>query len=66
MKWHVVYEYKKGAWSIKAKFYVKPHWVEGTKGLLVAYVSHEMAAMPIYGKNLSEIFFSGTGGPIST
>ena len=24
-----------------------------------------MAATPIYGKNLSNIFFSGTGGPIS-
>ena len=26
----------------------------------------KMAAMPIYGKNLSKIFFSGTGSPIST
>ena len=26
----------------------------------------KMAAMPIYGKNLSKIFFSGVGGPIST
>ena len=25
----------------------------------------KMAAMPIYGKNLSKIFFSGTGKPIS-
>ena len=25
----------------------------------------KMAAMPIYGKNPSKIFFSGTGGPIS-
>ena len=25
----------------------------------------KMAAMPIYGKNPSNIFFSGTGGPIS-
>ena len=25
----------------------------------------KMAAMPIYGKNPSRIFFSGTGGPIS-
>ena len=24
-----------------------------------------MAAMPIYGKNLKTIFFSGTAGPIS-
>ena len=26
----------------------------------------KMATMPIYGKNPSTIFFSGTGGPIST
>ena len=26
----------------------------------------KMAAMPIYGKNLSKIFFSGTGGQILT
>ena len=26
----------------------------------------KMAATPIYGKNISQIFFSGTGGPIST
>ena len=26
----------------------------------------KMAAMPIYGKNPSKIFFSGTTGPIST
>ena len=26
----------------------------------------KMAAMPIYGKNPSKIFFSGTGGPILT
>ena len=26
----------------------------------------KMAATPVYGKNLSKIFFSGTGGPIST
>ena len=26
----------------------------------------KMAAAPIYGKNPSNIFFSGTGGPIST
>ena len=26
----------------------------------------KMATTPIYGKNLSKVFFSGTGGPIST
>ena len=26
----------------------------------------KMAAAPIYGKNSSKIFLSGTGGPIST
>ena len=32
------------------------------------HVGHmtKMAPMPIYGKNPSKIFFSGTGGPIST
>ena len=29
-------------------------------------VQVKMAAMPIYGKNHKKIFFSGTGGPIST
>ena len=35
---------------------------------LIANPGHmtKMAATPIYGKKLSKIFFSRTGGPIST
>ena len=52
---------------IKAKFYVEPPWVGGTIFCLrhLGHIS-KMAAMPIYGKNLSKIFFSRTGGPIFT
>ena len=55
------------AWPIKAKIYVEPPWVRGTKDFSW-HLGHmtKMAATPIYGKNLSKIFFSGTGGPIST
>ena len=54
------------AWPIKAKFYVEPPWVRGTK----VYSRHpghmtKMAATPIYVKNPSKIF-SGTSRPIST
>ena len=52
---------------IKAKFYVEPPWVGGTK-VCSRHVGHmtKMAATPIYGKNPSKIFLSGTGGLIST
>ena len=55
------------AWPIKAKFYVEPPWVGGTK-FCSRHLGHmtKMAAMPIYGKNPSKIFFSRTGGPIFT
>ena len=55
------------AWPIKAKFYVEPSWEGGTK-VCINGPGHmtKMAATPIYGKNPSKIFFSGTGGPIST
>ena len=54
------------ALPIKAKFYVEPHWVGGTK-VCSRHAGHmtKMAATPIYGKNPSKTF-SGTGGPIST
>ena len=54
------------AWQLKAKFYVEPYWVGGTK-VCSLHFGHmtKMATMPIYGKNPSKIFFSGTGGPIS-
>ena len=50
---------------IKAKFYVEPPWVGGTK-FCPRHLGHvtKMAATPIYGKNPSKIFFSRTGGPI--
>ena len=54
------------AWPIKAKFYVEPPWVGGTK-ICSRHLGHmtKMAATPIYGKNPSKIF-SRTGGPIFT
>ena len=57
----------KTAWPIKAKFYVEPPWVGGTKDYING-PGHmtKMAATPIYGKNPSKIFFSRTGGPIFT
>ena len=55
------------AWPIKAKFYMEPPW-EGRTKVCINGPGHmtKMAAMPIYGKNPSKIFFSRTGGPIST
>ena len=55
------------AWPIKAKFYMKHLW-EGGTNVYINNPGHmtKMAAMPIYGKNPSKIFFSGTNGPIST
>ena len=57
----------KTAWPIKAKFYVEPPWVGRTK-VCSWHLGHmtKMAATPIYGKNPLKIFFSRTGGPIST
>ena len=53
------------AWPIKAKFYVEPPWVGGTKfcSRHLGYMT-KMAATPIYGRKPSKIFFSRTGGPI--
>ena len=55
------------AWPIKAKFYMEPPWEGGTK-VYINGPGHmtRMAAMPIYGKNPSKIFFSRTGRPIFT
>ena len=54
-------------WPIKAKFYVEPPWIGGTT-FCSRHLGHmtKMATTPIYGKNPSNIFFSGTGGPILT
>ena len=51
--------------AIKAKFYVEPPWLGGTK-VCSPHLGHmtNMAATPIYGKNPSKIFFSGTGRQI--
>ena len=59
--------FSKTAWPIKAKFYVEPPWVGGTK-VCSRHLGHmtKMAATPIYGKNPSKIFFSRTGRPIFT
>ena len=53
------------ALPMKAKFYVDPPWVGGTK-VCSRHLGHitKMAAMAINGKNPSNIFFSRTGGPI--
>ena len=42
-------------------------WEEGSK-VYINDPGHmtKVAAIPIYGKNHIKIFFSGTGGPIST
>ena len=50
----------------KAKFYVEPPWVGGTKDCS-RHLGHmiKIAATPIYGKNPSKIFFSRNGGLIS-
>ena len=54
------------AWPIKAKFYVEPPWVRGTK-VCTRHSVHmtKMAATPIYGKTPLKIFYR-TNGPIST
>ena len=46
---------------------MEPPWEGGTK-VYINGPGHmtKMAAMPIYGKNPSKIFFSGTSGPIFT
>ena len=59
--------FSKTACPIKAKFYVEPPWVGGTK-VCSRHLGHmtKMAVTPLYGKNPSKIFFSRTGGPIFT
>ena len=51
--------FSKTTWPIKAKFYVEPPWVGGTK-VCSRHLGHmtKMAATPIYGKEPSKIFFS--------
>ena len=54
------------AWPIKAKFYVEPPWVGGTKVCSRHGHMTKMATTPIYVKKTSKIFFSRTGKPIFT
>ena len=51
----------------KVKFYRK-HLYEGGTNVIINKPVHmtKMAAMPIYGKNPSKIFFAGTAEPIGT
>ena len=53
--------YSETAEPIKAKFYVEPPWVGGMK-VCSRHLGHmtKMATTPIYSKNPSKIFFSGT------
>ena len=55
------------AWPIKAKFYRKHLWEGGIK-VFINNPGHmiKKAAMPIYGINPLNSFFSGTTRPIST
>ena len=59
--------FSEAAWPIKAKFYVEPPWVGGTK-FCSRHLGHmtEMAATPIYSKNPSKIFSPEPGRPIFT
>ena len=59
--------FSKSDWPTKAKFYVEPPWVGGTN-VCSRHLGHmiKMAAIPLYGKNPSKIFFSRTGKPIFT
>ena len=59
--------FSKTARPIKAKFYVEPPWVGGTKGCS-RHLGHKtkIAARPIYGKNPFKIFFSRTSRLIFT
>ena len=53
-------------WPIKLKFYMEPPLVGGMKVYSWDF-GHmtKMAAMPIYGKNSSKIFFTRTDRPLS-
>ena len=55
------------AWPMQAKFCVEHPWVGGTK-VCSRDLDHmtKVTVTPIYDKYHSKIFFSRTGGPIST
>ena len=58
--------FSKTAWPIKAKFYVEPPWVGGTK-VCSRHLGHmtKMAATPIYGRNPSKSSFPEPAGRFS-
>ena len=58
--------FSKTTWPIKVKFYRK-HLYEGGTSVIINIPGHmtKMATMPIYGKNLSKIFYTGTAEPIA-
>ena len=59
--------FSKTAWPIQVKFYRK-HLYDGESNVIINKLSQmtKMAAMPIYGKIPSKIFFAGTAEPIAT
>ena len=63
----MIFFFSETTWPIKAKFYVK-HLYDGGINVYINSSGHitKMAAMPIYGKIPSKIFFSKTSGLIST
>ena len=65
--WNFKLAFLRNHWPVKAKFHMKAYRFKEMK-IYWYDAGHmtEMAAMPIYGKNPSKIFLSGTGGPIST
>ena len=59
--------FSKTTWPIKVKFYRKHLYEEGTN-VIINIPGHmtKMATMPIYGKNPSKLFFTGTAEPFAT
>ena len=58
--------FSKTTWPFKVKFYRK-HLYEGGTNVIINILGHmtKMVTMPIYGKNPSKIFFTGTAEPIA-
>ena len=56
----------KNCWANRSQIHGEPPWVGGTK-ICLGHLGHmtKMAAMPIYGKKTSKIFFCGTKGPMT-
>ena len=50
---------------IHLKFNVEPPWIVALIFFAMSSYHDQMATKPLYGSNLSRIFFSRTNGPIS-